>query len=403
MDLAIGPFYYRQHTVNTSRVVNIEDLRSLARRRLPKSVFDYLDGGAEGEITLAENCRAFRDVLFRPRSAVAVGDCDLKVRVLSHELSFPAILAPVGYSRLMHPEGEVAAAGAAGAAGTAYILSTISGHKLENVKAASQGPVWYQLYLLGGREAAEGSIDRARRAGFSALVITVDTPVAGLRERDPRNGMKELLGSSWFARIPYLPNFLAHPRWLSSFLLDGGVPKLENVVVPGKGPMALLDVGTALASATVTWGDLRWIREVWSGPIIVKGLLTGDDARRAADEGAAAVVVSNHGGRQLDSVSASLRALPEVVAAANGQIEVLMDGGVRRGSDIVKALCLGARAVLIGRAYAYGLGAAGPAGVVRALEILRADVERTVRLLGCPSIAALDRSYVEVPSNWPVP
>jgi L-lactate dehydrogenase (cytochrome) len=402
LDLAHGQHYHRQHTVNTSRVVNIEDLRSLAQRRLPRSVFDYLDGGAEAEITLAENCRAFRDVLFRPRGAVAVGDCDLKARVLSHELSFPAVLAPVGYSRLMHPGGEVAAARAAGAAGTAYILSTISGHRLENVKAASQGPVWYQLYLLGGREAAEGSIDRARRAGFSALVLTVDTPVAGLRERDPRNGMKELLGTSWFARIPYLPNILAHPGWLTSFLLDGGVPKLENVVIPGKGPMELIDVGAALASATVTWEDLRWIRHVWSGPIIVKGLLTGDDARRAADEGAAAVVVSNHGGRQLDSVSASLRALPEVVAAAKGQIEVLMDGGVRRGSDIVKALCLGARAVLIGRAYAYGLGAAGPAGVVRALEILRADVERTVRLLGCPSVAALDRSYVEAPSNWPV-
>ena len=258
------------------------------------------------------------------------------------------------------------------------------------------------MYLLGGREAAEGSIDRARRAGFSALVITVDTPVAGLRERDPRNGMKELLGPSWFARIPYLPNILAHPGWLASFLLDGGVPKLENVVVPGKGPMALLDVGAALASATVTWEDLRWIREVWSGPIVVKALLTGDDARRAIDEGARAVVVSNHGGRQLDSVSSTLRALPEVVAAVNGQIEVLMDGGVRRGSDIVKALCLGARAVLIGRAYAYGLGAAGPAGVAKALEILRADVERTVRLLGCPSVAALDRSYVEVPQRWPV-
>jgi L-lactate dehydrogenase (cytochrome) len=388
--------------VNLSRVVNIEDLRRMAQRRLPKSVFDYLDGGAEAEQTLADNCRAFRDVLFRPRSAVAVGACDMKARVLGHELSFPAILAPVGYSRLMHPEGEVAAARAAGQAGTGYILSTISGHKLENVKAASIGPVWYQLYLLGGREAAEGSIDRARRAGFSALVITVDTPVAGLRERDPRNGMKELLGSSWSARLPYLPNILAHPGWVTSFLLDGGVPLLENVVIPGKGPMELVDVGAALASATVTWEDLRWIREVWSGPIIVKGLLTGDDARHAVDEGAAAVVVSNHGGRQLDSVSPTIRALPEVVAAASGQIEVLMDGGVRRGSDIVKALCLGARAVLVGRAYAFGLGAAGPAGVARALEILKSDVERTLRLLGCPSVAALDQSYVDVPTTWPV-
>jgi L-lactate dehydrogenase (cytochrome) len=180
------------------------------------------------------------------------------------------------------------------------------------------------------------------------------------------------------------------------------VPKLENVVIPGKGPVALVDVAAALSSATVTWEDLSWIRQLWPGPIIVKGLLTGDDGRRAVDEGASAVVVSNHGGRQLDSVSPTLRALPEVVAAVNGQAEVLMDGGVRRGSDIVKAICLGARAVLVGRAYAYGLAAAGPEGVARALQILRTDVERTLRLLGCASITALDRSYVEVPNTWPV-
>lgn len=388
--------------LRSSQVVNIQDLRRLAQRRLPKSVFDYLDGGAEAEVTLAENCRAFRDVIFRPRGAVAVADCSLTTRVLGHELSFPAMLAPVGYSRLMHPDGEVAAARAAGLAGTGYILSTISGHKLENVKAASTGPVWYQLYLLGGREAAEGALDRARRAGFNALVITVDTPVAGLRERDPRNGMKELLGPSWLAKIPYIPDIVGHPGWLASFLRDGGVPKLENIVLPGKGPMELVDVGSALSQATVTWQDLRWIRELWSGPIIVKGLLTGEDARRAVGEGAAAVVVSNHGGRQLDSVSPTLRALPEIVAAVNGRAEVLMDGGVRRGGDIVKALCLGARAVLVGRAYAYGLAAAGQAGVTRALEILRSDVERTLRLLGCPSVTALDRSYVEIPAAWSV-
>jgi L-lactate dehydrogenase (cytochrome) len=388
--------------MKSSQVVNIEDLRRLARRRVPKAVFDYLDGGAEAELTLAENCRAFRDVIFRPRGAVGFATCDLKTRVLGHELSFPAILAPVGYSRMMHPDGEVAASRAAGEAGTAYILSTISGHKLENVKAASQGPVFYQLYLMGGREAAEGALDRARRAGFSALVITVDTPVAGLRERDPRNGMKELLSASLFAKIPYLPNILAHPGWLVSFLRDGGVPKLENVVIPGKGALELVDVASALSRATVTWADLRWIREQWSGPIVVKGIVIGDDARRAVDEGAAAVVVSNHGGRQLDSVSSTLRALPEVVAAVHGQVEILMDGGIRRGSDIVKALCLGARAVLIGRAYAYGLAAAGQAGVARALEILRSDVERTIRLLGCASVSALDRSYVEIPQTWPV-
>jgi L-lactate dehydrogenase (cytochrome) len=386
--------------LGSSKVVNIEDLRRLARRRLPRAVFDYLDGGADAEVTLRENPRAFDDIYFRPCSAVAFEKIDLGVRVLGKGLEFPAILAPVGYSRLMHPEGEVAAARAAGNAGTAYILSTISGHKLENVKTATTGPAWYQLYLLGGRGAAEGAIERARLAGYSALVITVDTAVAGLRERDPRNGMKELLGPSLFAKIPFLPEILAHPRWLAAFLADGGVPKLENIIVPNKGPMDLLDVSAALARATVTWADLDWIRKIWTGPIVVKGILTAEDAKRAVDHGAAAVVVSNHGGRQLDSVFPTIRALPEIVTAVGSATEVLMDGGIRRGSDIVKAICLGARAVLIGRAYAYGMAAAGYAGIERALAILRADTERTLRLLGCQSVSNLGPGYVSVPLNW---
>ncbi len=386
--------------VASPRVVSIEDFRPLARRRLPKAVFDYLDGGAEGEVTLRENCRVFHDVTFRPRHAVAVPHCDLRTRVLGFDLSFPALLAPVGYSRLMHPGGEVAAARAAGAAGTAYVLSTISGHRLEDVKAASSGPVFYQLYLMGGREAAEATIERARVAGFSALVVTIDTPVSGMRERDFRNGMKELISGSPLEKLPFLPQVLARPGWLLSFLLDGGLSPLPNVVIPGQGPMPLVDVSVALSRSTATWEDLRWIHDVWRGPVVIKGVLTSDDAQRAIDEGAEAIVVSNHGGRQLDCVPAGLRALPEVVTAVNGRIEVLMDGGIRRGTDIVKAICLGARAVLCGRAYAYGLAAAGEAGVARALEILRADVERTLKLLGCPSIAALDRSYVNVPSSW---
>jgi isopentenyl diphosphate isomerase/L-lactate dehydrogenase-like FMN-dependent dehydrogenase len=383
-----------------ARVVSIDDFRPIARRRLPKAVFDYLDGGAEGEVTLRENCRVFEDVTFRPRHAVAHPNCELRTRVLGFNLSLPFLLAPVGYSRLMHPGGEVVAARAAGAAGTAYILSTISGHKLEDVKAGSSGPVFYQLYLMGGRGAAEAVIERARVAGFSALVVTIDTPVSGMRERDFRNGTKELISGGLLAKIPFIPHLLRHPGWLISFLRDGGLPGLPNVVIPGQGPMTLVDIGAALASAAVTWADLGWIRQHWGGPIVVKGVLTGDDARRAIDEGAAAVVVSNHGGRQLDCVPASLRALPEVVKAANGQVEVLMDGGIRRGTDVIKAICLGARAVLCGRAYAYGLAAAGEAGVTRAIEILRTDVERTLRLLGCPSITALDRSYVNVPKSW---
>jgi L-lactate dehydrogenase (cytochrome) len=268
------------------------------------------------------------------------------------------------------------------------------------VKAATKGSVWYQLYLLGGRSTAEAGIDRARRAGYSALVFTIDTPVAGMRERDSRNGMKQMLGTSPFAKLPFLLNILAHPRWLSAFLADGGMSKLENIVIPGQGPMELIDVSAALAEAAVCWNDLKWIRNVWNGPIIVKGILTADDARRAVDEGAAAVIVSNHGGRQLDSVYPTIRALPEIVAAVNGRTEILMDGGIRRGADIVKAICLGARAVLIGRAYAYGMAAAGYPGIMRALEILRADVDRTLRLLGCPSIAALDSSYIDAPRHW---
>jgi L-lactate dehydrogenase (cytochrome) len=255
--------------------------------------------------------------------------------------------------------------------------------------------VFYQLYLLGGRDVAELTIERIRKAGFCGLFVTIDTAVAGMRERDIRNGMKELISGGIWDKVRYAPQILARPSWLMHFIRDGGVPVLPNVVVPGRGPMPLVDVGTALAQSTITWKDLRWIRDLWHGPLIVKGVLTAEDARCAIDNGASAVVVSNHGGRQLDTVPASLRALPEIVSAVNGEIEVLMDGGIRRGADIVKAICLGARAVLCGRAYAYGLAAAGQAGVARALEILREDLNRTLRLLGCAAVSGLERSYVE--------
>ncbi len=333
------------------RVVSIADLRPLARRRLPRAVFDYIDGGAGAEVTLRENCRVFEDVIFRPRQARANVPVDLRTKVLGFDLSMPVFLAPVGYARLMHPRGEVAAAGAAGAAGTAYTLSTISGHKLEDVKAASKGPVFYQLYLMGGREAAEAALARAQAAGYSALFVTIDTSMAGQRERDLRNGMKKLVGGNLWQKIPFLSQILSRPRWLTRFLLDGGTPVLPNIVLPGQGPMKLIDVSAALSGANVTWEDLRWIREAWKGPIVVKGVLTGGDARCAMDAGAAGVVVSNHGGRQLDGVAPSLRALPEVVGAVGGKLEVFMDGGIRRGTDVVKAICMGARAVLCGRAY----------------------------------------------------
>jgi L-lactate dehydrogenase (cytochrome) len=386
-------------SVAPPRVLNIEDLRRVARRRMPRVVFDYIDGGAERERTLKENCRAYEDVLFRPRSAVATRDVDLRTTVLGTRMELPFMLAPVGSSRLFWPRGEEEAARAAGAAGTGYILSTLSGCRLEDVRAATIGPAWYQLYLVGGKNVALAGIARAKAVGYRALVVTIDTPVAGLRERDFRNGIKEILARRPLQMLPYLPQLISRPGWLMRYFSDGGLMRFPNIVL-SDGPMAYADVGAALEASMVSWDDFPWIREAWGGPIVVKGAHTADDARRAVDVGARAVVVSNHGARQLDGVAPTVRILPEVVAAVGHQVDVLVDGGIRSGGDVVKALCLGARAVLIGRAYAYGLGAAGGAGVARAIEILRTDVVRTLKLLGCASVGALDESFIEVPVSW---
>jgi len=389
-----------ERRVWSSQIVNVADVRQMAQRRLPRVAFDYVDGGAEGEVTLRENSRSFAEVTFRPRNAVAPGSPDLRTNVLGCDLTMPLLLAPCGFSRLIHPQGEVAAARAAGKAGVGFVLSTISAYRLEEVAKASSGPRWYQLYLVGGRDAAEAALERAQRAGFTALAITVDTATFGMRERDARNGAAALVGGNPLSKIRHLPQLLARPAWLAGMIFHERRLVLPNVIVPGKGPMPLAEAPAGLAQSVVTWQDLRWLRNVWRGPLLVKGILTREDARRAVDEGVAGVIVSNHGGRQLDGVSASLRALPEVVEAVRGQAEVLMDGGVRRGSDIAKAICLGARAVLIGRAYMYGLGAAGEAGVARVLAMLRADLERTVTLLGCGSVGELNRSFLDLPAHW---
>jgi L-lactate dehydrogenase (cytochrome) len=384
---------------DSAQVVSIADLRLLARRRLPRVAFDYIDGGADGEVTLRENCRVFDDVALRPCSAVVTKGVELRTTVLGTEVALPVLLAPVGSCRMFWPRGEAVASSAAGEAGTVYILSTLSGTRLEEVRAASRGPCWYQLYLCGGRDVSLATIARAKASGYSALVVTIDTAVAGLRERDFRNGVKQLLSGRPWSALPFVWQFVVRPRWLAAFLADGGLMSFPNVMLPS-GPMPYVDVGAALEESATSWEDLRWIREAWSGPIVVKGVHTADDARRAVDAGASAIVVSNHGGRQLDGVAPTLRVLPEVVAAVGGRVEVLLDGGIRRGGDVVKALCLGARAVLVGRAYAYGLAAGGTTGVAKAISILRADLVRTLKLLGCPSVSALDASYVDVPPHW---
>jgi L-lactate dehydrogenase (cytochrome) len=388
------------HRVRSPRVVTIADLRELARRRLPELVFNYIDGAAEEEITLGLNREAFTEVTFRPRQCVGVPACDLKTTVLGTELSLPFLLAPVGNVRSFYPMGDVHAARAAHAAGTVFIQSTFSGVRIEDLRAASSGPLWYQLYVPGGRAVAEATIARARAAGYSVLMVTIDTPVAGLRERDVRRGARQVMSGELMTSLPFLGQFVRRPRWLLDFIGDGAPRVFPNVELPGIGPMPAGDVGTLLEETLVTWEDLRWMRDAWRGPVIIKGVHTADDARRSMDAGADAIVVSNHGGRQLDGVPGSLRALPEVLEAVNGRIDVLMDGGIRRGADVAKALAVGARAVLIGRAYAWAVGAAGGPGVARAIEILKTDLVRTMRLLGCDAVRHLDSTYVDLPASW---
>jgi isopentenyl diphosphate isomerase/L-lactate dehydrogenase-like FMN-dependent dehydrogenase len=387
--------------VASPRVVNVEDLRRIARRRLPPVVFDYIDGGAEDEITLQANRQAFVDVTFRPRQCVAVPKVRLETTVLGQPLALPFLLAPVGFCRMFYPRGEAVAAREAGAVRTAYILSTFSGTRLEEVRAAAPSAVlWYQLYVPGGRDVAEAAMARARAAGYTTLVVTIDSPMSGMRERDIRRGAGALLRGGLSNTLPHVWQLASHPEWLADFARDGMPRVFPNVELPGVGAMPCADTGALLEKNVVTWADLAWMKQAWAGPVVVKGIHTADDARRAIDAGADALVVSNHGGRQLDGVAGSLRALVEVVDAVGDRTEVLMDGGIRRGGDVVKALCLGARAVLIGRAYAWALGAAGGPGVARAIDILRTDIVRTMRLLGCASMGELDGSYVEMPHDW---
>src|ERR1041384_2551473 len=256
--------------VDPPSIVNIADLRAAAKKRLPRVVFDYIDGGADAEWTMRENARVFDDVVLRPRSAVATAKVDLRTTVLGQSIELPFLLAPVGSSRLFWPRGEEVAARAAGEAGTIYTLSTLAGCAVRDVKAATRALLWYQLYIIGGRDVALAGIERAKSCGCSALVVTIDTPVAGMRERDVRNGVKELVSGSPLAMFPHVFQFLARPRWLAAYLRDGGLMKFPNIVLKA-GPMPYADVGAALEQAMVSWDDFAWIREAWQGPIIAKG------------------------------------------------------------------------------------------------------------------------------------
>ena len=368
-------------------------LRSLAKRRLPGGVFDYIDGGAEDEQTLASNVEAYRRVTFRPRVLRDVGEVDVTCSLLGRPLALPLVLAPTGFTRIAHPAGELAVARAAARAGVPYTLSTLGTRSIEEVAAVSSGRIWFQVYVWRDRGLVAELVQRAARSGYEALCLTVDTAVFGRRERDVRRGftLPPKLGPATIL------DGALHPGWTWRFLKSEPI-MFANVTGRGVGDGAdaitLSDYVARQFDPSLSWKDLEWLRGQWSGPIVIKGIQTVADARIAADTGVEAVVISNHGGRQLDSAPAALDLLPEIADAIGHRTEIICDGGVRRGSDIVKALALGANAVMAGRAYLYGLGAAGEPGVDHVLAMFSSDMKRTMALIGCTTIKEVNREFV---------
>jgi L-lactate dehydrogenase (cytochrome) len=379
-------------------IVNIEDLRLAARRRLPRAIFDFIDGAAEDEATRRFNRQDFQRLSLRPRMLVDVSQRDQSTTVFGQRLETPVIVAPTGSISLAWPRGEILAARAAHEQGTIYTLSTHSNWSIEDVAREAPGPLWFQLYVWRNRDLTRSFIERARAAGYQALVLTCDVQVHSHRERDIRNGftnpprITRANATDMLKRLDWIQRVLRGPR-LTLANLEGepGAPKLDLLTAGG--------IANRETDSSVNWKDLDWFRSLWDGPIVLKGILAAEDARLAVEHGIDGILVSNHGGRQLDYAPSSIEMLPEIVDAVQGRAEVLLDSGVRRGSDVVKALALGAKAVLVGRPAVYGLGASGQAGVQQALQILHDEIDRCLALLGCPRVADLNRSFVR--QRWP--
>ncbi|MEU3270576.1 alpha-hydroxy acid oxidase [Saccharomonospora sp. NPDC006951] len=380
-----------------ARILDHEDARRAAARALPRGIREYVDGGSEGEVTLERNARAFADVAFRPRMATWVAAPELATTVLGTRVELPVLTAPCGGMRLVHPHGDIGLAKAASAAGTIHVASSAAGFTMEDI-AAVNGPQWFQLYRFSSQRTMEHLVHRAQAAGYEALVATVDTAVSGYRVRDYKNGFSYSMRVNARNAVKLAPQLLRKPAWLTRYLLDGlpfEIPNTANITEDGK-PMVLTEMTKGGAgSHSPTWGDIGWLRANWRGPLVVKGLLTAEDARRAVEAGADAVIVSNHGGRQLDGAPATLAVLPRIAEAVGDNAEVLVDSGIRRGSDVLKALSLGAKAVLAGRLPVWGLAAGGTAGVSRVLDLLREEMVRTMRLMGCRSVAELGPSWLD--------
>lgn len=371
-----------------SRCFNIADLRKLAKRRLPASMFEYIDGGSDDEVSLRRNTAAFDRYDLMQRALVDVSEVDLSTRVLGQRLDWPVICAPTGMSRMFHHHGERAVAKEAARTGTLYTLSTLATTSMEEVAAATTGPKMFQVYVHRDRELSREFVQRAKTAGYDALCLTVDLPVHGNRERDLRTGMtlppKLTLKS--------MLDVLLHPAWVYHYLTTDAI-ELANVkhkIAEGSGEVSsLLDYISHQFDPSVSWSDVEWMMAEWQGPFVIKGIMSVADARKAADLGATAIVVSNHGGRQLDSSPAPIEVLPEIVAAVGDRMEIILDGGIRRGTHVLKALALGADACMMGRPYLYGLAAGGQPGVARALDLLRAEIELDMKLAGCRNFAEL--------------
>ena len=375
------------------RSASVSDLRRIAARRLPRGIFDYIDGGAEDERTLGRNSSAYSRIEFRPLVLRDVSEIDTSTSLFGHRMELPLLLAPTGFTRIADPQGELAVARAAARAGIPYSLSTMATRSIEEVASVSSGPKWFQVYAWRDRGLVRDLVERAAAAGYEALWLTVDTAVLGRRERDVRRGftLPPKIGPATIV------DGIVHPAWTLGFLRNEPIT-FANVVGRGVGDgVTAVSLAAQVSSQfdqALSWDDVTWLQSIWDGPIVLKGIQHVDDAIRAADAGVAGVALSNHGGRQLDDAPTPIELVEPVAQAVAGSVAIICDGGIRRGSDIVKALALGADACSIGRAYLYGLGAAGERGVDHVIGLLRDGVERTMALTGCRSIDEIDRDLV---------
>ena len=378
---------------NLARALNVADLRELARRRIPRFVFEYVDGGAEDEVTLRGNRAAFERLRLLPETLIDTAARHSRTQILGQAAQAPLVIAPTGFNGMVYADGDLVLARVAARWGIPFTLSTVSTVRLEEVAQRAGGRLWMQLYVMKDRAIARDVMQRAMACGYEALVFTSDANVFGNREWDQRS-----------YRSPGKPTFstvldtLRHPRWFANVLLRNGMPRfrnLESFLPPAAvGALGGSTIIPQLFDATLSWDDVAWIRQAWRGNLLIKGVLTAADAERAASLGCDGIVVTNHGGRQLDSCVAPIDVLPEIVAAAGGRLAVLLDSGVRRGTDLAKALALGAQAVMIGRPTLYGLAAGGEAGVERALSILTTEFDRVLGQLGCNAVADLKPKHV---------